>query len=260
MGKPSIMEKMVPSFFQKRLDPSQRYGLRLTLLTLAVAVVGVPFGFLVTLVVSKNESLIEIDTLAANYLHEFVRESRMLVSVLRLISFFGWPPWFWVLIGGIALHLWLRNRRRLVFFLISTTILGSLIDTVVKNVVNRARPSLEDPVATAIGKSFPSGHTMSSTIAYGAILLIFLPFLSRRAKPWAIAGAVALVSAIGFSRLALGVHYISDVLGAMVLGVGWLVASTAAFEIWREERGRRHTEPLKEGVEPEVVRAIRTSR
>lgn len=252
------MKKLIPSFVRKRLDPSQRYGLRLTLLTFAVALVGVPFGFLVTLVVSRNEALIEIDTLAANYLHEFVRESRLLVSFLKLISFFGWPPWFWVLIGGIALHLWIRNRHRLALFLVSTTILGSFIDTVVKNVVNRARPSLEDPVATAIGKSFPSGHTMSSTIAYGAILLIFLPFLSRKAKPWAIAGTIALVSAIGFSRLALGVHFISDVLGGMVLGVGWLVATTAAFEIWREERGRRPTKPLKEGVEPEVVRALKT--
>ena len=250
------MEKFKASFIKRRLDPSQKYGLRLTLLTLAVSLVGVPFGSLLTLVVRKNQALIKVDTLAANYLHEYVRDSPHLVGFLKFISFFGWPPWFWVLIGGVAAQLWIRNRRRLAIYLFSTTILGSVVDTIVKVVVDRPRPSLEEPVATAIGKAFPSGHTMSSTIAYGALLLIFLPFVSRRYKPWAIVGTVALISAIGFSRLALGVHFISDVLGGMALGAGWLVASTAAFEIWREERGRRPTHPLQEGVEPEVVRAF----
>jgi undecaprenyl-diphosphatase len=62
--------------------------------------------------------------------------------------------------------------------------------------------------------------------------------------------------AIGFSRLTLGVHYVSDVLGGYVLGAAWLLASVAAFEIWREDRGRRPTKPLEEGVEPEEAKAV----
>jgi membrane-associated phospholipid phosphatase len=119
-------------------------------------------------------------------------------------------------------------------------------------VVDRARPSLEDPVATAHGKSFPSGHAMSSTFVYGALLLVFLPVIGRRYRPLVIGGAVLLVLAIGFTRLALGVHYITDVVGGIVLGLAWLAASTAAFSIWRVERGDPPVD-VAEGLEPEAA-------
>jgi undecaprenyl-diphosphatase len=67
-----------------------------------------------------------------------------------------------------------------------------------------------------------------------------------------LAGAVLLVAAICFSRLALGVHFITDVVGGVVLGLAWLAASTAAFSIWRVERGRPPVQ-VKEGVEPEAA-------
>jgi undecaprenyl-diphosphatase len=67
-----------------------------------------------------------------------------------------------------------------------------------------------------------------------------------------VAAAVGLVLAIGFTRLALGVHYLSDVVGGIVLGLAWLALSTATFSIWRVERGRPPVQPL-EGVEPEAA-------
>jgi len=67
---------------------------------------------------------------------------------------------------------------------------------------------------------------------------------------------VLLVGAIGFTRLALGVHYISDVLGGVVLGLAWLAASTAAFSTWRLERGRPAVDPM-EGLEPEAAADLR---
>jgi len=145
-----------------------------------------------------------------------------------------------------------RHRARLALFLVVTTAVGGLLDTAVKVAVSRSRPSLVDPVATAAGKSFPSGHAMSSTVVYGALLLVFLPYVARRWRPAVVAGAVVVVLAVGFTRLALGVHYISDVLGGYVLGLAWLAASTAAFSIWRVERGRPPVEPM-EGLEPEAA-------
>jgi len=133
-----------------------------------------------------------------------------------------------------------------------TTSLGGVLDTIVKLAVDRSRPSLVDPVATAFGKSFPSGHAMMSTIVYGALLLAFVPVIARRRRAAVIEAAMVLVLVIGFSRLALGVHYVSDVLGGYVLGLAWLTASTAAFSIWRVERGRPPVEPL-EGLEPELA-------
>ena len=134
---------------------------------------------------------------------------------------------------------------------------GGLVDSAVKILVDRPRPEVDHPVHTAFGKSFPSGHSMSSTICYGALLLVFLAVLHRRWRPPAIAATVLLVLAIGSSRLLLGVHFLSDVLGGYALGLAWLVGATALFEVWRVEEGRRPSAPLEEGVEPEAAAALR---
>jgi undecaprenyl-diphosphatase len=157
-----------------------------------------------------------------------------------------------VIVTPAAIWVWRRGHLRLAIFLVVTALGGGLLDTVVKEAVDRPRPSLVDPVATAYGKSFPSGHAMSSTFVYGALVLVFLPAIGRRYRPVVIGGAVLLVLAIGFSRLALGVHYITDVAGGFVLGLAWLAASTGAFSIWRVEMGRPPVD-LREGLEPEAA-------
>ena len=98
---------------------------------------------------------------------------------------------------------------------------------------------------------------MSSLVCYGALLVAFAPLMSDRVRRGGHRGAVVLlVLAIGGSRLALGVHFISDVLGGYVLGAAWLIGSVAAFETWRADRGRRRTDPLVEGVEPEETKEL----
>src|SRR5581483_9598277 len=149
---------------------------------------------------------------------------------------------------------WVRQHVRLVIYLAATALGGAAVDTIVKIVVARPRPRLDHPIATAFGKSFPSGHSFTATALYGALLLCFMPFIVPPLRRWVIGAYVLLVSAIAFSRLALGVHFLTDVLGGIVLGAAWLAASTAAFEIWRAERGRKPSEPLRKGVEPEAAR------
>jgi membrane-associated phospholipid phosphatase len=235
----------------RRLDPDARYGLRVTLFSVAFLLVAVPFGLLLEQI-KNNRALVRIDTSAANNLHDWVRRSPSLVRGLKVLTFFGSPVWFYLIVIPAMIWVWRKGHPRLAIFLAVTTLGGGLLDTVVKEVVNRARPSLVDPVATAHGKSFPSGHAMSSTFTYGALLLVFLPVIARRLRPVVVAGAVVLVAAICFSRLALGVHFITDVLGGVVLGLAWLAASTAAFSIWRVERGRPPVE-VSEGLAPEAA-------
>jgi membrane-associated phospholipid phosphatase len=251
------MGKLLPGFLSRRLDPAQRYGLRLTLSALAVGLAGIPFALLL-IEVSTHGSLVRHDQSVSNALFELKAQYPALSSVFNVISFLGFPPWFWVLIGTVTIYLWIRRLRRLVAFLLATTIGGSIVNTIVKQAVNRPRPTFRDPAAITFesGKGFPSGHSMSSTIAYGALLLIFLPVIPKRWKVPAVIGTVLLVLAIGISRLGLGVHYVSDVLGGYVLGLAWLAASTAAFAIWRVERGRRPVKPLG-GVEPEEATTLR---
>lgn len=242
----------LPEFARRRLDPAQRYGLRLTLFALAIILVFVPFGFLLEQVVDEGR-LTLYDRALVEELHDVVRDHPWTVTPLEIVSFLGKPIWFYILVGGVCVYLWTRRRVRLIIYLVVTGLVGGAIDTAVKVLVSRPRPELEDPVATAFGKSFPSGHTFTATVVYGALLLVFLPVFGRRAKILVTGAYVVLVSAIAFSRLALGVHFLSDVLGGAVLGAAWLIASTAAFDIWRVERGRRPVKPLEEGVEPEAA-------
>lgn len=99
---------------------------------------------------------------------------------------------------------------------------------------------------------------MTSLVVYGGLLLVFLPIVAHRRRIAVAAATAALVVAIGISRLALGVHFVSDVLAGWVLGLAWLVASVAAFSVWRQERGREAVEPL-EGLEPEAAADLSAS-
>ncbi|MGI8408226.1 MAG: phosphatase PAP2 family protein, partial [Actinomycetota bacterium] len=103
----------------------------------------------------------------------------------------------------------------------------------------------------AFGKSGPSGHAMSSTVGYGTLLLAFMPLIPKKWRSRAVVGYVTLVLLIAASRLGLGVHYLSDVLGGIVLGAAWLSVSVATFRIWRREQ-RKPVPDILEGVEPEV--------
>jgi undecaprenyl-diphosphatase len=87
------------------------------------------------------------------------------------------------------------------------------IETAVKALVNRGRPVFSHPVATAGGGSFPSGHTAGSAALYGILVLL----LVRRLL--VIIAATVFVLAVGASRVVLGVHYLSDVVGGLALGL-----------------------------------------
>lgn len=245
----------LPSFARRRLDPEQRYGLRLTLFATAIILVFVPFGFLLSQVVDEGR-LTTYDRAVVEELHDVVRDHPWTITPLQVLSFLGKPIWFYLLVGAAGAYLLWRGRRRLVAYLVLTGLGGGLVDTVVKVVVSRDRPKLEEPIATAFGQSFPSGHAFTATAMYGALLLVFLPAIAKRWRPYAIGIYVVLVAAIAFSRLALGVHFMSDVLGGIVLGAAWLIASTAAFSIWRTERGRKPVD-VGRGLEPEAARDLK---
>jgi undecaprenyl-diphosphatase len=175
------------------------------------------------------------------------------VLALEVISFIGSPPWFYLLLGGSAIYFWVKHHRRLSVFIVATGLMGGVVDTAVKYWTDRPRPQVDDPVATAPPNSYPSGHTMMSTIGYGVLLLVFMPLIPRRWRMPAVIGAVLLVWAIGMARLMLGVHFITDIVGGFLLGVAWLIAATAAFARWRREEGDGPVGPL-DGVEPEAIK------
>lgn len=254
VGKRITVDHGLPAPAADRLPARRRFEARELLLGVAVTLVGIPFGLLLHQVTTDGP-FTELDESAAQWLHTRLVHNDLAEAFLQIVSFTGKPIFLTPAVGIPTIWLWRRGAKKLAMFLAVVSIGGGIIDTVVKIAVGRPRPTFDEPIATAFGNSFPSGHSMSSLVCYGALVLVFLPLLPRRWRHAMIWFTVFWVAAIGFSRLALGVHFISDVLGGYVLGAAWLIGSVAAFEVWREERGRRATHPLDEGVEPEEVHA-----
>jgi membrane-associated phospholipid phosphatase len=127
-------------------------------------------------------------------------------------------------VAGIYL---LHRRQRYWFFAITLTIVGGVtLNRLLKTAFQRARPELDDPIRTFAGYSFPSGHTVTATVVYGALaLLLFTRVKTLRARALVITSATLIVVLVGFSRIYLGAHYLTDVLAAIAEGVAWISLS-----------------------------------
>jgi undecaprenyl-diphosphatase len=210
------------------------------------------FGVLIVAVRVRWLPLESIDRGVAADLNRVVADHPALVSVLKVITLLGSHGVLGWLVAITTLILLVRRRWRLAAYLLVTSAGGLILDPTLKIAVGRLRPVVADPIAAGGGNSFPSGHALASIIGYGALLLVFTPALPRRARKPVIIALAAIVVLVGFSRLALGVHYLSDILGAWCLGIAWLGATAYAFELWRKGSGERVTAPLTEGLEPEA--------
>jgi undecaprenyl-diphosphatase len=229
----------------------RRFGLRALLAGIALVLVAVPFGLLLFLVQDKWRPLLRADSGARDDLHGYAVDHGSFVTAMRVLSFIGSTTVWLVLFAVVVAWLLWRRLPRLGLFVVVTVAGSSLLNLVVKHAVHRARPVLPDPVAHATGMSFPSGHAQGALVGSAVLLLVFLPWLRRGWRTVAILCAAVLTIGIGFSRVALGVHYVSDVLAGYVLGAAWVIAMTAAFNALRMERGRAKVRPA-DGLEPDA--------
>jgi undecaprenyl-diphosphatase len=217
------------------------------------------FGLLLLLVRSGWPPLARFDRGAVDTLNQAVASNRIVVTVLTTITNLGGRAiLFWLVTVSAAVML-IRRQYPLTVYLVATGLGALALDPAIKILVGRLRPMVPDPVATAPGYSFPSGHTLDSTVFYGVMLLVFLPIIPCRLRKPAIGLVIALLAAIGFSRVALGVHYPSDVIGGWLLGVAWLGVTAHAFGHWRAEMGQP-PRPLSEGLAPEAAPQLGPTR
>ena len=238
----------------RREARAPKHGLagRLALGAAAAALVAIPFTLLLLLVESEWEPLEELDRGVADRLNNVARADSGLVDVLKTGSNVFSPWVFRFVVLAVAIWLWQRGARRLAAWAVVTMAIGGVLGVVLKLLVDRARPSFPEPVTTASGYSFPSGHALNSFLAVGVLLLVFLPVLSRAGRAVAFTVGAVVVLLTGYDRVALGVHYVSDVVAGWVVALACLAGTSAAFEIWRREQGRRPS-PVSEGVEPEAA-------
>ncbi|MFC4589151.1 phosphatase PAP2 family protein [Sphaerisporangium corydalis] len=237
---------------RKRFDPDRRLGLRLTLASGAVFLVLVPFGLLLLLVKSSFGPVNRIDEGAADALHAFALGHPGWVSFLQLWTNVFGPGTWRVLVGLAAAYLVFRRAPRLAIWAVTTITVGGLLGLALKVVVDRARPHLPNPVDLAPGASFPSGHAVNATLGAGILILLLLPVLNRRQRIIAWLTGAVIVGGVAYTRVALGVHWVTDVTAGVVFGVAVIAATAAGFETWRREIGRRPSEPHLDGVEPEA--------
>ena len=145
-----------------------------------------------------------------------------LVPIARVFTFLGEPT---VLVGGgflLGAWLWHRRRGRFALGLLLVILVGRGLSEVQKYWIARARPTLEPHLVVVKTSSFPSGHATSSMIFYLTLAVTLTPRPWRRA---AAAAATLLSLLVGASRVMLGVHWPSDVVGGWSFGLFWVLVT-----------------------------------
>ncbi|WP_164701612.1 phosphatase PAP2 family protein [Modestobacter sp. KNN46-3] len=244
MSRPLTTSTQSPSDREPPEAPG-RFGVRAVLGLVALLVGAVPFLALWLLVQESWSPLASLDGEVAADLNEAVSGSPVAVSVLRGVTDLGGTGASVLVTVLATLFLLIRRHRRLAAFVAVTGIGLPVLILLTKYVADRARPVVLNPVVeTPANQSFPSGHAMTAVVTWGVLLLVLLPVVSRRVRPWLIAAFALLVFAIGFTRLALGVHFVSDVLAGWALGAAWLAITTMTFRGWQHDRHEYSDEPL----------------
>src|SRR5215471_10235796 len=234
---------------------------RRTLAPLAiVTAAALLFALLLLLVGLQWPPLESADHGAATRLNSLLAGHPVVINVVKAVTWLGSGGVLWTLIGAAAVVLAVRRRWRLAIYLLVTGAGALVLNPVLKALVGRLRPVVAHPLAHGIGNSFPSGHALGSIVCYGAVLLVFLPAARGRWRTGFVTSTIVLVALIGISRILLGVHYVSDVVGAWAVGVAWLGLTAFAFELTRQVAGLPVTDPVTEGLEPEARADLRPAQ
>ncbi len=183
--------------------------------------------------------------------------TRPFIDLMLAWSDVGSPLWIAGITSIVVLILILTKRWYGLLAIVLTVPGGMLFHHLIQIIVHRHRPFRHSEFLDLGGYSFPSGHTMAATLLYG--LLAVFAILLWKGWHWrmlAILGALLAIALVGFSRIALGAHYLTDVLGAIVGGTSWLILCLLVVE--RTRRKRLVAEPeVKdpiEAIEPPATR------
>jgi membrane-associated phospholipid phosphatase len=183
--------------------------------------------------VMNREPLTVTDVQLSNWLH--MHASPPLTNAMFVITSLGSTGVASIIAIVFGLYLLWQRRPYWLAAAWLTIFGGMLLNRLLKYLFHRARPHFDDPILTLTSYSFPSGHTMTATVLYGFLAA----FLVVRTKSWrrrvlVILTASLLIALVGFSRIYLGAHYLSDVLAALAEGLAWLACClTAVYSVWR---------------------------
>jgi undecaprenyl-diphosphatase len=241
-GRPPL--RRARRFIANRLDPEVYLGLHVTVSFVVFALAVWLFGTLVDYVL-ENEAIVRWDITAAEWIHGHVTPFGL--RVFHVITQLGSPVAIGLLVVVLAAWSWRRRERLLAVGVVAICAGEALLDLILKHAIHRGRPVfgvgfLHDQQSF----SFPSGHAFGSIVAYGLLAYIILDFYhpARRTRQLIYALTAVLVASIGVSRIYLGVHYPSDVIGGFAAGVAWLSICLTGIRLARSRaRGGGAPEP-----------------
>jgi membrane-associated phospholipid phosphatase len=169
-----------------------------------------------------------------------------LQTAVKRVSDLGGFPVTSGLVAAIGLLLLVLGRRPAAGFLLAVMLGELALEGIMKPLCHRARPPLHERV---FFDSFPSGHTLAATILVGVLLCLWLPRCRRRwQRTLAWVGALTWPVLIGASRVYLGRHYVSDVLGGMLLGAAWVLLCRGIVAAVARRAARVSEEPMTEAA------------
>ena len=146
--------------------------------------------------------------------------------------------WFRV-VASLPVLFWLGTRRawRTAAWVVTANVLVGPLTALLKETFGRVRPAFENGGATYDGLSFPSGHSSGIATLVTIALVLAWPRLPARQRRLALAAGAALVVLVGLTRMWLGVHFLSDVLGGWAFGAAWTLLVALAFDALPGGRG-----------------------
>lgn len=226
------------SFLKARFSPEGYLGLHLTVGLLVVFLGGWWFGEIVE-DVTRNEATRLLDERVIAWFQEQASPAR--TQLARIVTALGSVAFLTAASLVTAIVLLRRGFIYRFVALIATSGGGCLLNILLKHYFQRQRPVLENPLVTLASYGFPSGHTMGATLFFG-LLALLIAHSSRWAwshRIFAFCSAALLIALVGISRIYLGAHYLTDVSGAIALGLAWLAFCWTGIETVRRWRGRK---------------------
>ncbi|MGW0828199.1 phosphatase PAP2 family protein [Streptomyces sp. NPDC002845] len=200
----------------------------------AAAALAPPSVLLLLLVAFSWQPLMSLDADIARSTHDSAVDEPGVTQAFRILTDWVWDPWTMRVLGvAVAVWLWRRSERVLAAWLVLIGALSTAVQQGLKAAVGRERPVWTDPVDSAQYAAFPSGHAMTATVVCGLLLWLLHRYGAGRVL-WrtALAGAVVSVVGVGLTRIWLGVHWTSDVVGGWLLGALTVALAVAAYEKW----------------------------
>ena len=198
-------------------------------------VVAVPLGLLTFLIRTNFDPLVRFDQRVIESATGFTRDHARLRSVVHTWEVISQPYVMYLFLGlPVSLYVWFgRHLRTRAWWGMATMAVGWAIAALLKLVVRRARPQIDDPFSQHLGYSFPSGHATNNAIVITAVVLMVWPFATTVVRRLLIGIGAAWVVLTCADRLFAGAHFLSDVTAGVVLGCGLTAASYAGYTNWR---------------------------